>query len=139
MTKRDSKLPVSPNGKWTYVKGVKFKHLLLRVVTENCKLQWPNGLPIIKYAILIKNCLVYFEWITISVENQQSTGNNHNLGKNLSNQFGSTLSLTHLAKEQWDKSISPKGTKVEQKCSKSNVKCNLNWLNWIETKLNEVK
>ncbi len=35
---------------------------------------------------------------TISFENQQSTGNKHNLGKNLSNQFGSTLSLTHLAK-----------------------------------------
>ncbi len=63
---------------------------------------------------------------TVLFNEMESTGNKHNLGKNLSNQFGSTLTLTHLAKEQWDKSISPKGTKVEQKCSKSNVNANVN-------------
>ena len=45
----------------------------------------------------------------------QSTGNNTQFGEKLSNQFGSTLTLTHLAKQQWDKTISPKGTKVELK------------------------
>ncbi len=56
-----------------------------------------QGLPIIKYAILFQE-LFGISVSTVLEGKLQSTGNNHNLGKNLSNQFGSTLSLTHLAK-----------------------------------------
>ena len=86
-------------------------------VTENEKLQWPrNFIYYNKHAIYSRISLnLDDEQSTVLFGENESTGKNHNLGKNLSNQFGSTLSLTHLAKQQWDKSISPKGTRIEQK------------------------
>ena len=95
MTKRDSKLPVSPNGKRTYVKGVKFKHLLLKGVTENYILQWPMITYYKNMQFLFKNCFMKSTWLFGLIE---ATDNKHNLGKNLSNQFGSILTLTQLAK-----------------------------------------